>query len=107
MPIDAFLNQTATRKPKTGRDGYGKATFGTAETVECRFQQGTFRLTNKDGMEYQADAKMHVKPSQAFNVDDLVTFESVDYRVDRADEKRDVAGIKHHKKLYLVRTASQ
>ncbi len=102
--IESYLNQSVTRKAKTGFDKYGKPTTGTGATVVCRMQNKTKRLKNPStGEEYVADAELWVKASQALEIDDLVTFESQDYKVVQVEVKKALAGSTNHKKAYLVR----
>lgn len=104
MPITTYLNTTVTRKPKSTLDKYGAVTTGTAVNIRARIQEKVTRLFDERGIEFLADAELWVKPTETINLEDLITFESNNYKVVRIDTKRGLTGNKDHKKIYLRRT---
>lgn len=104
MPIDAYLNQRVSRKAKSGVDKFGKVTTSAAATIEARFQEKAKRLVDEQGKEYLADAELWVKPSQTLELEDVITVNSINYKVVRVDTKRGLTGGIDHKKAYLKRT---
>lgn len=104
MPIDTHLNQQVTRKPKSGTDKFGKPTTGTAETIKARFQEGIKTFIDENGKEYTADAELWLKPVQTIVLEDVITVDSVNYKVIGVDTKRGFTGAIDHKKAYLKRT---
>lgn len=104
MPIDTYLNQQVTRKPKSGVDKFGKPTTGTNETIEARLQESTKRLVDESGKEYQADAELWIKPTQTMVLEDVINDGTSNFKVVRIDTKRGFTGSIDHKKCYLKRT---
>lgn len=87
--ITGFIGVTVTRTPVTKTiDGtYGSETLtpGTDEDIIC-FISLDFKKTNryfvtKEGQVESGDAFILVKPTQALNKDDIITYDSRKYRV--------------------------
>lgn len=102
MGITSYLNQTATLKPRSGVDRYGKPTIGTTSTFRCRAQGSKTRVFNDQGVETQADLEMWVEPSLGVSEGDKIEFESKNYSVAKLDTKRKLTGVANHKKLLLL-----
>lgn len=103
MPINNYLNQIISIKSKTGFNAYGKPTVGTASNIQCRIVEKTSLLTDENGKEYQSDIQLWVLPTQALTLEDLVTYNSITYRIAKIDHERGLSGSIDHKKAYLVK----
>jgi hypothetical protein len=102
--IESYLNQSGTLKSKTGFSLEGKPTLSTGTVVACRFQHKTKTLRNDQGVEYTIDAELWLKPDQAVALEDVFVFESVNYKISKIDDKRNLSGNTSHKKALLTRT---
>ena len=99
--IHAYLNQTATRKPKTGFDAYGKRIKGDGVSFSLRFQHTQKLIKNANGDEIMIDGKAWISHTQTMKENDIITFEGIDYNVISVATKRDLDGEIDHKKLFL------
>lgn len=102
--IESYLNQSVTIKSKTGFDVAGKPTLSTGAAIAARFQHKTKTMRNDQGLEYIVDAELWVKPDQAIALEDVITYESANYKVVKIDDKRNLSGQTSHKKALLTRT---
>lgn len=102
--IENYLNQSVTIKSKTGFDLEGKPTTSAGVAIAARFQHKTKTLRNDQGLEYTVDAELWTKPEQAIALEDVITYESVNYKVVKIDDKRGLNGKTSHKKALLTRT---
>lgn len=102
MPINNYLNQTVNKKVTKEYDVYGTPVAEIPTYIKCRIQSSNKRLVGQGGIEFSADAEMWVKPTERLDIDDIITWESEDYKVVRVDIKKTVTGATNHKKLYLV-----
>ena len=104
MPIASYLNQTVLRKPRAGKDRYGKVITGASEVIKGRIKGSTKRLIGGSGKEYTVDAELWVKPTQAMQIEDIITWDEKDYKVTHIKEQVGLTGKIDHKKCFLVVT---
>lgn len=104
MPIDTYTNQAVQIKSKTGFDKYGKPTTGTASSIRARFVEKPKLFKDANGHEYMTDAELWVLPTQTINLEDVVVVSSVNYKVSKIENRRDISGDIDHKKAYLTKT---
>jgi hypothetical protein len=104
MPINNYLNQSVTLKQKSGFSLEGKPTLSVGTTIKARFQDKQKRLVDDVGNEYFTDAEVWLKPTQTINLDDVVVYGSVSYKVVQIDTKRGLNGQIDHKKALVVKT---
>ena len=102
--IDGYLNQIVSRSAKSGYDVYGKPTTKDGEDVKARFQEKQRRAMDDKGVEFLTDAELWIKPDQTMELDDVITYEGIKYKVVRVDVKRGLSGNPDHKKVLLVKT---
>lgn len=102
--IDTYLNQQVQRKAKGSFDDFGKPVLGSSSTIQARFVAGTKRVKKADGSEYIIDAELWIKPDQTMNLDDVIVYESINYKVVNIYSPRWLNWEKSHKKVELVRT---
>lgn len=101
--IDSYLNQYVVLKAKTGYDAYRKPTTSTGKTIICRIQGSTKRIVTTEGKELNADAELWVKPAQVLAIDDLIVWNSENYKIQKIDSKALLGGNLSHKKALLIR----
>lgn len=104
MPIGPYLNQTATLKGKESYDVYGKPVTSAGVSIRCRIQGSKKRMVGENGQEFVADAEMWVLPGQSISNDDVVTWDSDNYKVVKVETKKNLRGGTDHKKVFLQRT---
>lgn len=104
MPIDTYLNQQVQIKSKTGFDKYGKPTTGSASTIEARFLEKQNIFKDDNGKEYTTDAELWILPTQTITLEDVITVNSINYKVARIDARRDINGSIDHRKAFLIKT---
>jgi hypothetical protein len=104
MPVNNYLNQTVTLKTKSGFTLEGKPNLGVGASIVARFQDKQTRLVDDKGNEYVTDAEVWLKPTQTVNLEDVIVYGSVNYKIVRIDTKRDLGGKIHHKKALVVKT---
>ncbi len=105
MPVQSYLNQTVTKKATASYDVYGKPVASAPVSVRCRIQNASKRLiVQGNGVEFTVDAEMWVKPTESIALDDVITWESTNYKVVRVDTKKGLTGNTDHKKVLLIRT---
>jgi len=104
MPVNNFLNQSVTIKAKSGFTLEGKPNLGSGTGIMARFQDKQTKLFDDKGVEYLTDAEIWVKPTQTINLEDVIVYGGVNYKVVRIDTKRDLDGQIHHKKALVVKT---
>lgn len=102
MSISTYLNQTVTKKTTAEYDLYGKPIPELSTSIKCRIQSSSKKLVGDNGIEFIVDAEMWIKPTDALDTDDVITWGGNDYKVIKVDSKRDLTGSINHKKCYLV-----
>lgn len=103
MSINGLLNQTITVSENTGHDKFGRKTVGTETDYKCRFQKDTSQVLLPNGQLVTILAKVYVAPSTSIDIEDKVTFDSVDYKVYGKYQAVDGLGATHHYKLDLIK----
>lgn len=101
--IGNYLNQSVTIKSKTGYDKFGKPTTASSITAKARFQEKRKRMVAQ-GVEFFTDAILFLGANTTVNLDDVVTFESANYKVVEVASKRGFGGKVDHKEVLLVVT---
>ena len=96
MTLATLLNQTATIYNHSGFDSYGRASFTTSSSIECRFQQINKRRLLPNGAVLTIDAKMWVLATQTIAIDDKVTYSGTDYKVISVNQAIEQTGSTHH-----------
>ncbi len=105
MPVQSYLNQTVTKKAVASYDVYGKPVVSTPVSLRVRIQNATKRLVaQNNGVEFVIDAEMWAKPTENIALDDVITWDTVNYKVVRVDTKKGLVGNTDHKKVLLIRT---
>jgi hypothetical protein len=97
IDITKYLNQELIHKSRTGYDKYGKL-----ETVDS-YIKGRLIYSSIERRGLQAkpldfDVEVWIEPTQAMQVEDIISYNEVDYRVIQVNEYRNKQGNLHHKK---------
>jgi hypothetical protein len=109
MSLNSLLNQKITITTKTGYNAYGRETVSGAKTVYARFQKTqklNFNPLNPAGNLASLKnivAIAYVPPDTVVVIDDKVTYDSIDYKVDGIYDAIGGTGHKNHIKLELVK----
>lgn len=102
--ITEYLNQTLTRKSKTGFDEQGKTSLNSGVNFKGRFREKQKKIIDYKGNEYMTDGEVWTEPNQDMNLDDLIVYSGVNYKVVKIDTPRDLGGEIHHKKIFVIKT---
>jgi hypothetical protein len=98
-----MMNARVTIRPVSGRDNYGKPTFGTAVVYDCRVNYRAIRTSNRSsGQEVIAAGEVWLLGQLHPNIDDQVTLPDGTRPVlINWDTPMDETGEEHHTKLYF------
>lgn len=103
MSFNGLLNQTAALANRSSRDRYGRETTLAPVNIKCRFQHKRRTRLTPTGETITIDALMFVSPKLNINVDDMVTFDGINYKVDTKSPKVGRAGKIHHIEVELIK----
>lgn len=103
MLIDRYTNQEIYKKSTTGYDVYGKEISGTQSLVKCRFHFKQVRKVDKNGQEFLTDAVVWIRPDVTIGLDDIVIYNSIDYKVKGIDAKVGFMGQGEFTKLFVIK----
>lgn len=101
MSIGGLLNQEITIAPKSGYNAYGRETVGVAVTVAARFQLKTKQKLLPNGSVVTIEAIAYIPADTTIAIDDKVTHQAVNYKVEGIYGAVDGAGSTNHIKLEL------
>ncbi len=77
MPWDAefeeLMPDQVTWQPRTGRDAYGRDTYGTAQTVKCRIVRRPRMVRGPEGREEVSSTTIYVAGVKGIKIDDKIT----------------------------------
>lgn len=99
--IGVFLNQTVTIKPKasTAYDKWGNPIAGTPASVSARVQEIEKRIQTSPDTYVDIKLQVWLAPSQTLESEDIITWNSTDYRVVQVEKKYDLFGVMNHVKV--------
>lgn len=99
--INGFLNQTVTIKPKAAvaYDKWGKPVPGAPTSAAARVQEVEKRIQTSPDTFVDIKLQLWLAPSQTIESEDLVTWNSTDYRVVQVEKKFDLFGVANHTKV--------
>lgn len=103
MSLNSLLNQTIAIVTKTGYNAYGREVVGTSTDVQARFQKTAKQKLLPNGSVITIEATVYVPPGTTVDIDDKVTYASVDYKVYGIYTAIDGVGDTNHLKLELVK----
>lgn len=96
MSFIGLLNQTITLRRKSGYDGYGRESMGSATTYRCRFQQTNRTILLATGDSIILDGYIDVLGTCPVQNNDRITYNGEDYRVINRKEAIGRNGNLHH-----------
>lgn len=103
--IGALLNNTVTLTPRTGRNKFNEASFGTAVTSRARFESVNKIVKGPQGEDIGCDAQVFLPSDVTPTVEDKLEFEGVTYRIVTIDRAVGRPGTTHHWECLLQRAA--
>ena len=106
MSFTGLLNQTLELKAVSSKDRYGRENYGTASTIECRFQKSNKVVLQSNGETQAIDAIIFVNNDCSVNVDDKVTYSGDDYKVINKNSVVGRTGAVHHIELEVIKWQS-
>lgn len=99
MNPTALFNQSASLYTKSGYDGEGRETVGSATDLICRAQETTKRRLMPNGSLVEIALILYVPATTVVNTDDKITYNSNDYKVFSKYSAVDGTGAVNHLKL--------
>lgn len=103
MLIDTYTNQDIYLKSTTGYDVYGKEILASQDTIKCRFHFKQVRKLDKNGQEFLTDGVVWINPDINIELDDVIIYDNIEYKVKGLDIKVSFTGKKEFKKIFVVK----
>lgn len=103
MAVIDLMNQTITLYPRSGYDKWGKLSLGAGTNYKARVQEGTKNEFLPTGQVVNIVITAYVAPDVSVEVNDKVTYSSVDYKVYKKYVTVDGSGDANHIKLELIK----
>ena len=98
-----LLNQTVNIRRESAVDGYGKKTFDAGTAYKARVELKDRRRMLPGGEILVTNAKIFLPSTAVVDTDDLVTYDSVTYRVFSKNVAVGGAGQTHHITLEVTK----
>lgn len=92
--ISPLLQHQATRSSLQGMSAYGEV-FDTSETIRCRIEPSSKRVTTEEANETLASAKLYAEKDQELQVGDKILFDSITYYVLQVNKIYGLSNITH------------
>ena len=92
--ISPLLQHSATRSSLQGMSAYGEV-FDTSESIKCRIEPQSKRVSTEEANEVLASAKMHAEKDQTLEVGDKIIFDSVTYFVLQVNKIYGLSNVSH------------
>lgn len=103
MSLTGLLNQTISLYSKSGYDRYGRETVGSSTDYYARAEQVSKSKLLPNGQMINVSLIVYIKPSVTININDKITYDSVDYKVFSVSKPVDGSGVLHHTKLECIK----
>ena len=103
MSVTDFFNQTITLYNKSSYDKFGKMVVGSGTSVDARVQEDTKNIVLTNGQIITIIATVYVGSSTTVSVNDMVTYDSTNYKVYTKYKTVDGDGTVNHIKLELIK----
>lgn len=101
--LAGLLNQSVTIKTESSTDKYGRKTHGSGTAVDARVELKERRRLQPNGELLVTHARVIVPHDTTVDTDDLISYNSVTYRVVFINVATDGAGNTHHKTLEVTK----
>jgi hypothetical protein len=92
--ISPLLKHSATRSSLQGMSAYGEV-FDTSESIKCRIEPQSKRVSTEEANEVLASAKMYAEKDQTLEVGDKIIFDSVTYFVLQVNKIYGLSNVSH------------
>jgi hypothetical protein len=92
--ISPLLQHSATRSSLQGMSAYGEV-FDTSESIRCRIEPQSKRVSTEEANEVLASAKMYAEKDQTLEVGDKIIFDSVTYFVLQVNKIYGLSNVSH------------
>ena len=92
--ISPLLQHSATRSSLQGMSAYGEV-FDTSESIKCRIEPESKRVSTEEANEVLASAKMYAEKDQTLEVGDKIIFDSVTYFVLQVNKIYGLSNVSH------------
>ena len=92
--ISPLLQHSATRSSLQGMSAYGEV-FDTSESIKCRIEPQSKRVSTEEANEVLASAKMDAEKDQTLEVGDKIIFDSVTYFVLQVNKIYGLSNVSH------------
>jgi|TARA_Y100000114_G_C11679142_1_gene287724 hypothetical protein len=92
--ISPLLQHSATRSSLQGMSAYGEV-FDTSESIKCRIEPQSKRVSTEEANEVLASAKMYAEKDQTLEVGDKIIFDSVTYFVLQVNKIYGLSNVSH------------
>jgi hypothetical protein len=103
MSLAGLFNQTIVIYDKSNYDKHGREVLGAGIEVDCRVQRLTDQRLLPNGQLIQLLAVVYLPADTDIDVDDKVTYDSVDYKVYSKSYAVDGQGDTNHIKVELTK----
>jgi hypothetical protein len=103
--ISPLLQHSATRSSLQGMSAYGEV-FDTSESIKCRIEPQSKRVSTEEANEVLASAKMYAEKDQTLEVGDKIIFDSVTYFVLQVNKIYGLSNVSHIEADLGVETTS-
>ena len=92
--ISPLLQHSATRSSLQGMSAYGEV-FDTSESIKCRIEPQSKRVSTEEANEVLASAKMYAEKDQTLEVGAKIIFDSVTYFVLQVNKIYGLSNVSH------------
>lgn len=103
MSYNSLLKQTITLKTKTGLDRYGRETISSGSNYRARFQRVRKNIMDSKGNIVPIDGLVFVKSDLTVNSDDIIVYDSQNYKVVGRRDSIGKDGSTHHQTLEVIK----
>lgn len=103
MSLTGLLNQTVSLYTRTSYDRYGREVVGSSVDYYGRVQEVSKSKLLPNGQTIIISLIVYIKPTVSININDKITYNSVNYKVFSVTKPVDGSGVLHHIKLECTR----
>jgi hypothetical protein len=103
MTLKSLLNQDITLATASGKDKYGRESYGSGVSYKARVQLTTKTRVINTNESVEIRAIVYIDGAVSVSKGDKITHNSIEYRVFGVITATDGAGNTHHTKLELVK----
>lgn len=101
--LNNLRRQTVTLYTSSTKDRYGRQSHGSGTDYKVRVNEKTKNIFKPNGEVITIHANCYFSPDVTIDIDDKVTYNSIDYKVFSKKIARNEQGVAHHTKVELVK----